>query len=99
MERDALISHGAAFLLQDRLFHCSDKTDAFICSSCGTLLGPITVIKRMDDRRNRSETEEYCRLCQSSNNISQIQIPYIFKFFVTQLASCNINVKINCEKM
>lgn len=38
MERDALISHGAAFMLKDRLMDCSDKTDMLLCETCGTVL-------------------------------------------------------------
>ena len=38
MERDALLSHGAAFLLHDRLMNCSDRHVAHVCASCGSLL-------------------------------------------------------------
>lgn len=42
MERDSLLSHGTAFLLQDRLLNCSDKHIAYACSRCGDLLMPTT---------------------------------------------------------
>lgn len=42
MERDSLLSHGTAFLLQDRLMNCSDRHVAFVCSRCGDLLMPAT---------------------------------------------------------
>jgi DNA-directed RNA polymerase I subunit RPA2 len=38
MERDALLSHGVAFCLQDRLMHCSDAHIAHVCGKCGGLL-------------------------------------------------------------
>ena len=42
MERDALLAHGSSFLLLDRLFNCSDKHVAYVCTNpkCGSLLAP-----------------------------------------------------------
>ena len=38
MERDALLAHGCAFLLQDRLLNCSDYKREWICKKCGSFL-------------------------------------------------------------
>lgn len=38
MERDSLLAHGTSFLLQDRLFNCSDKSIAYACTKCGSLV-------------------------------------------------------------
>ena len=39
MERDALLSHGVAFCLHDRLMLSSDCHVASVCGKCGALLG------------------------------------------------------------
>ena len=38
MERDSLLAHGTAFLLQDRLLNCSDYSKSWICRDCGLFL-------------------------------------------------------------
>ena len=44
MERDSLLAHGAAFLLQDRLMNCSDATKAWLCRDCGSFLSAQTAV-------------------------------------------------------
>lgn len=92
MERDALISHGTSFLLQDRLFECSDKISLPICKKCGSLLSPIE-IKSYNDNQQLSSVS--CRLCGLSTHIDYVEVPYIFKYLISQLCSVNIKVKLN----
>ena len=40
MERDALLAHGGAYLLRDRLMNCSDRCIAYVCTACGEMLAP-----------------------------------------------------------
>ncbi|KAF2402341.1 beta and beta-prime subunits of DNA dependent RNA-polymerase [Trichodelitschia bisporula] len=64
MERDALIAHGTAFLLQDRLMNCSDYTKAWICKSCGSFLATLPLPVGFGKKRSGQEQRNArCRRC------------------------------------
>ncbi|CRK88797.1 CLUMA_CG002625, isoform A [Clunio marinus] len=100
MERDALIAHGASFLLQDRLLHCSDKTVTLICRHCDSLVTPMDrVSKKKSDKSSMVRYRETCGLCKRNDMIDIVEIPYIFKLLVSQLCAMNINIKINYKDL
>ncbi|CAL5224064.1 g6689 [Coccomyxa viridis] len=49
MERDALLAHGSAYLLHDRLHTSSDYAVLDACQSCGSILTPITQPRETSD--------------------------------------------------
>jgi DNA-directed RNA polymerase I subunit RPA2 len=63
MERDALLAHGAAFLLQDRLFYCSDYQTAWLCHSCGSFLATMPVASGYGRVRRGAVSNVRCRRC------------------------------------
>lgn len=61
MERDCIISHGAAAFLKERLFDQSDAYRVHICSSCGL----IAVA-------NLKKNQFYCTACKNTTGIVQV---------------------------
>ncbi|KAL7770611.1 hypothetical protein CFE70_000549 [Pyrenophora teres f. teres 0-1] len=65
MERDALIAHGTAFLLQDRMMNCSDYTKAAICRSCGSFLSMTPTVSEYSRKKDKGgkDITIRCRRC------------------------------------
>jgi len=87
MERDAMLAHGSSALIQDRLMNCSDKTSEMMCTRCGSL---ISISKK--------NSEQVCLLCGKSDKIASVCIPYVLKYLVAELASCNIRAKFDTSQ-
>ena len=90
MERDSLLSHGATYLLQDRLFHGSDKSKCTLCVGCGSFLSPRNMVT--NDMVDSSRP--MCVVCKSADSVQEYEVPFIFLHLVKELASINIKVKL-----
>ncbi|KAK6539609.1 DNA-directed RNA polymerase I subunit RPA2 [Orbilia ellipsospora] len=58
MERDSLLAHGTAFLVQDRLLNCSDYHQTWVCRGCGSFLSTTPTVNGGERR-----AEVRCRRC------------------------------------
>ncbi|XP_049584732.1 DNA-directed RNA polymerase I subunit RPA2 [Syngnathus scovelli] len=96
MERDALLSHGSSFLLQDRLFNCSDRSVAQVCVDCGSLLSPL-LEKPPPSWSSTRHRRTVCTLCGKSDSVDSVSVPYVFRYFVAELAAMNIKVKLDIK--
>mmetsp|Transcript_44 Transcript_44/g.122 ORF Transcript_44/g.122 Transcript_44/m.122 type:complete len:1191 (-) Transcript_44:26-3598(-) len=86
MERDCMISHGAAKFLKERLFDVSDATRLHVCDTCG-----LFAIAKLS--KNAFE----CRLCRDKAHISQITMPYAAKLMIQELMTMNIAPRLVLE--
>ncbi|KAI9503743.1 hypothetical protein BX070DRAFT_190862 [Coemansia spiralis] len=93
MERDALIAHGAAYFLQDRLMNCSDYSLAYVCKCCGSVLAPIAV----PATSHVGPLDLVCRLCQNADGITMVALPFVFRYLATELMSMNMKVTLDVK--
>lgn len=93
MERDALIAHGMARYIKEKLMDVSDIYTTYVCDECGLFA------KRVNKSENKiysTERDVYeCPACGNKTHISKIVIPYAFKLLVQELMSMCIVPRIH----
>ncbi|KAL0233293.1 hypothetical protein GEMRC1_012038 [Eukaryota sp. GEM-RC1] len=83
MERDAIVSHGAAAVLKDRLFHNSDAYTVYVCNDCGMMC-----------KANLDKKEYECRACNNVQRISSVHLPYACKLLFQELMAMAVAPRI-----
>jgi DNA-directed RNA polymerase II subunit RPB2 len=91
MERDCIISHGAANVLSERLFEQSDPFVATVCSKCGMLAQPVA------DKTLLRQKRPFCRACNDHTSVQDVRMPYAFKLLLQELMAMNIAARLRLK--
>ncbi|KAF6158224.1 hypothetical protein GIB67_015018 [Kingdonia uniflora] len=107
MERDAMLAHGAAYLLHDRLHTSSDHHIADVCSLCGSLLTSLSIQPKEKAVREivglppaRTSKKVTCKVCDTSRGMETVAMPYVFRYLAAELAAMNVkmNLRLSSSK-
>lgn len=87
MERDALISHGAAEFLRHQLLDNSDPAVLTVCGKCGNMAIPAA-----EGTRVRHKTA-FCRVCGEGTYVQDMNTPFAFRLLLQELQAMSVAVR------
>jgi DNA-directed RNA polymerase II subunit RPB2 len=86
MEKDCMVSHGAARFTRERLYDVSDKYQVHVCSRCGMVAA-----------FNDALGIHCCKMCDNRTEFALVEIPYSCKLLFQELQTMNIAPRIMTE--
>jgi DNA-directed RNA polymerase II subunit RPB2 len=107
MERDAVISHGAADFLRESMMERGDKYQLAVCNTTGLIAiynpaknvfmspmadGPLRFFTSMDGKETHIEN-----ITKFGRNFSIVNVPYSLKLLIQELQTINIQMRIITE--
>lgn len=86
MERDGMISHGAARFTKGRIYDASDKYSVYVCKKCGLIAS-----------YNDSMHIHLCKVCDNRADFAYVEIPYACKLLFQELNTMSIAPRLITE--
>ena len=87
MEKDAMVSHGAAKFTRGRMYDASDKYSVHVCKNCGLVAS-----------YNNDMHIHHCRTCDNRTDFAYVEIPYACKLLFQELITMNVAPRLITEK-
>jgi len=89
METWAFFAHGMSLTLKERFMECSDKSEFYVCGTCGMI-----AIGNDEDPEN---IHYECKICDKTIGIYKIQIPYATKLWLQIMVMMGVAPRLRLQ--